>query len=128
MPLPPARDFQVDDLTDAIDELATGIYLVHRFGPSVFVDGEKVTTSSSDLNCTAVVFPAGGRQIMRLPEGQRAMQIIGIITATELLTAEAGHEPDQLRYNGEWYQVQQTDRWQQSGGFWAYVGQRVNPL
>lgn len=122
------QDFQVDDLSDAVDELATGVYLVHRPGVTTFTNGKRVAPAFVDFTIRALVAPTGGRALERLPEGLRTHETISIFTKTELRTANALGEADVVEYVGDRWQVQSVERWQQSGNFWVAMAQRASGL
>ena len=123
-----AEEFNVDDLSDVVDQLATGIYSVTRSGPTTFTKGRRDAPTTSTLEVRAVVYPVSGRTLDRLPEGLRTHEAISIVTKTELKTAETGGEPDKISVNGGLYQVQAVDRWQPSGNFYRVLATRVPTL
>lgn len=120
-----AEEFQVDDLSDVVDELATGIYVVTRPAPSVFINGRRQNPSSTVFEVRAAVFPASGRQLERLPEGLRTSEVLRVITKTELKTASSGGEPDRITVRGIDYQVHQVQSWQPSGKFFEALVTKV---
>jgi hypothetical protein len=129
VPVVPPQDFEVDDLSDAIEELATGVYQVNRStGATTYLDGVRVPPSTTASTILALVTPTSGRQLERLPEGLRSNETITIYTKTQLQTVAPTAEPDVVIYNGASYQVESVERWQQSGSFWVALAQRVKSL
>lgn len=120
-----AEDFQVDDLGDAVDALATGIYLVTRAGATTYTQGRPVAAASSSLEIRAMVYPVTGRTLDRLPEGLRTHETIAVVTRTELKSLQATKTPDLVTYKGAQYQVAMLEDWKASGGFWRAFCTRV---
>lgn len=120
------EEFDTDDLSDVIDELANGSFVVTRKGPTTYVGGHRQAPTSSTFEMIALITPASGRTLMRLPEGLRTIETLDIYTKTELFTARATGEPDLVTYNGQQYQVQEVDRWQPSGNFFRAIATKVS--
>lgn len=75
-------------------------------------------STSSTFTIAGVIAPASGRQIERLPEGQRDKETIAIYTPTELRTASAGGAPaDRITWGGRVYEVLSVKPWSEAGGF-----------
>jgi hypothetical protein len=68
-----------------------------------------------------------GKDLERLPEGQRSNGAVKIYTQAELNTADSpGQVPaDLLLYEGTRYEVATLDDWVTHGGFRKYIGTRV---
>lgn len=121
-----AEEFDVDDLTDVVNELATGLYAITRPGPTTYTNGRRNAPSSTTFEVRGVVYPISGRALDRLPEGLRTHEAIALVTQTELRTASATGEADLVTYAGTSYQVQAVDRWRPSGNFYRAVATRVS--
>lgn len=120
-----AQEFDVDDLSDVIESLATGDYTVTRFAATTFTQGRRNAPASSTFEVRAVVYPVSGRSLDRLPEGLRSHETIAVVTETELKSLELTKEPDLVTYQGAQYQVAVLERWKPSGNFYRAFCTRV---
>lgn len=120
-----AQEFEVDDLSDVIEALATGDYTVTRSAATTFSQGRRVAGASSTFEVRAVVYPVTGRALDRLPEGLRSHETIAVVTQTELRSLDATKEPDLVTYQGAQYQVAILERWKPSGNFHRALCTRV---
>lgn len=112
-------------VSSVITRFATGTYEVTR--PSgAYQAGRWVEGAPELLQVRAVVQPASGRDLQRLPEGQRTRETISIWCLVELRTATvpAGSGADRVRYGSGVYEVERVEWWQE-GGFWKALAQRV---
>lgn len=76
--------------------------------------------AAAPFTLAASVQPAGGRQVLRLPEGLRSTETIALWTSTELRGAlEEGATGDRLTWQGTVYEVQVVKPWRQAGYFEA---------
>jgi len=77
-----------------------------------YVSGRWVAGSSSTAPITASVQPAGPRDLLHLPEGDRTKGAVKIYTDAELSEGDesAGLVPDQITWNGEQWEVQKVWR------------------
>lgn len=105
------------DVSDAIDTLATGTYTVTRSAASTYSGGRKVAGSTSTLTVTGVMVPLTGRQLERLPEGQRSGELRAFYTKTSLQTAGEGVAADVISDDGRTWEVEDVDDWSDSGGY-----------
>jgi hypothetical protein len=121
-----AGETQVDDVSDVIDALATGIYTVSRPGQTTYLNGRRQPPTTTSFDIRAAVQPATGRQLDRLPEGLRTHEAIAIWTRTELRTENANGEPDVISVGGFDYQIDAVNRWQPSGGYFMALATRVS--
>lgn len=119
------QDFQVDDLSDAVDALATGEYLVTRPGTTTYVQGRPVEAASASFEIRAMIYPVTGRTLDRLPEGLRTHETIAVVTKTELKSLQTTKAPDLVTYQGAQYQVAMLESWKSSGNFWRAFCTRV---
>lgn len=113
------------DLSNSIALLATGTYPLTRGSAGSFVGGDYVPGATVAMTIEAVIVPASGRQLERLPEGQRTKDVIAIYSPTELRTASvAGAPADQVEWSGAQYQVQSVKAWNEAGGFFEALAVR----
>lgn len=114
------------DVSSAIAMLATGTYPVTRTAAGTYVGGSYVPGATVSLTVEAVVVPASGRQLERLPEGQRSKDTIAIYSPTELRTASVDGPPaDRLTWQGASYEVQSVKPWNEAGGFFEALAVRT---
>lgn len=125
----PPQEFQVDDLNDVVDELATGIYAVTRSVASTYVNGVyDGPASTSSFNIKGVVWPATGVALQRLAEGLRTHETKSLVTKDQLLVGTTTNEPDKVNIEGVDWQVQNVSRWAPNGNFFEALLQRVSEL
>lgn len=121
-----AQEFDVDDLSDVIESLATGDYTVTRFAATTTDGhGRRVAPASSTFEVRGVVYPVIGRSLDRLPEGLRSHETVALVTETELKSLELTSEPDLVTIQGAQYQVAVLERWKPSGNFYRAFCTRV---
>ena len=86
--------------------------------------GRVVPAPTAPLTVTASVQPITGADLLRLPEGLRARELIKVYTATPLQTLNdaAGTVADTLAWNGSTYQVAHVEAWQ---GHWKCTAAKV---
>jgi hypothetical protein len=130
------------NVAGSIASLATGTYTVTRTAAGDFgggfpislggglasnEDGRYRPGTSSTFTISASVQPARGRDLLRLPEGQRTREVIAIFTATALQTAAApgGATADAITFQGSQYEVQTVEYWFQAGGFYKALALKV---
>lgn len=116
------------DLSDAIAELATGSYEITRTAAGTWSEttGEYTPGATTTETIDAVVVPASGEQLQRLPEGLRSSSSIAVYTAVALKPAEANGAPgDRLTWGGQVFEVQVVKPWNEAGGFCEAVAVRI---
>lgn len=116
------------DVGDLIGSFMTGTYTVTRRGASTVVDGRAVPAVPSTLSIVASVQPATGRDLERLPEGQRSRETRVVFTPTQLLIATQGAGlSDIVAIDGSKWEVQQVARWDAPPGtdapYWRCIVQ-----
>jgi len=108
-------------LVDVLPRLATGTYQVTREGATTYDgDGRAVIAAGVTLQLSLVVQPAGAKELLRLPEGDRTGDLISVWSATELQLR------DVIAYDGSTWQVEAAGRWS-AGGFWECLARKVTP-
>lgn len=112
------------DLSDALIDLSTGTYTVHRRPPAQVVMGRAVPQPEELLQVEANVYPTNGRELQRLPEGMRTQEVRTMLSPVELKGQGAGQLPDLVDMDGDSWEVQNVKRWQ-LGGFWEVLLTKV---
>lgn len=116
----------VEDLSDVIFQLQSGTYTVTRSAPGVIgSDGRLVPGSQSTFSILASVQPMTGRDLLRLPEGQRTKENLKIWSQTQLFTSGAGQDPDTVAVDDADFQVQMCRRWGPNGNYWYAEASKV---
>ncbi len=83
--------------------------------------------AKEELSIDAVVQPARGQELQRLPEGRRTSETIKVYTTTKLLSAEVDtqNQPDVLVWQGREYQVETIDPWDEYGNYFKALALKV---
>lgn len=115
----------IADMADAIALLGTGTYTVKRRGPTVYVNGRRVVQAPTLLTVTGTLVPLTPLEVKRLPDGLRDSETQNLFTATKLVSAQDGSEPDGVVVDGRDYAVEKVTRWDAAGGF--FVALLVRP-
>lgn len=81
--------------------------------------GRATTPTVASTPGLASVQPASGRDLQRLPEGERSGEVLAVWTTLELRTADAatGVLADRLAFRGRVFEVVHVDAWQEAGGY-----------
>jgi hypothetical protein len=105
------------DVASLIQRLSTGSYTVtHRAAPTTDGHGRTVAGAATTETAVAAVYPASGRDLLRLPEGRRSTETRVVITTTALTTgAQGGVNADQVTLDGLLWEVQNCEPWQTPG-------------
>lgn len=115
----------LEDLSDAIELVSTGTYVVTRRGASGYSQGRATAPTTSTLRAKGSFQPMSGRELERLPEGMRSRELRVLYTATRLQGSGPGHEPDTLADGGETWEVQTVEPWVALGGYYRVVLAKV---
>ena len=85
--------------------------------------GVAQTSSTATLSIVAVIWPADGDDLQKLPEGRRSHETRNVITATKLLIGDedADNEADLLTVDGESWEVEHVDYWQGLGAVFCHA-------
>lgn len=122
----------LDNLAGVVDnfQIPGGVKLERRTS-SIDGDGNPVRGEPRRTQLQPVtVHPARGRDLLRLPEGDRTLETIVVFTREQLHTAREGvnEEADVLLYNsggGEnRYVVVSAEDWNAQSGHWRCMAQR----
>lgn len=117
---PDACSNMVGDLSDVIEMLASGCYVVTRKGVTARVNGRRSAPVTTTFEIIASVQPASGRDTDRLPEGLRSREAMTVYTKTELRPAqpEVGTEADRISIDGATFEVGAVRRWNRLANFY----------
>jgi hypothetical protein len=116
------------DLSETVLRFATGTYDVKRFGPTVRgADGKTDTQVPTTIPAVAVIQPATGEEMRRMPEGKRTDGLIRIHSVIELKTSGPAQEPDIITVKGVEYQVQHVDDRDSDGNYWRSFAAKAAP-
>lgn len=117
------------DLSDVITTLATETVSVARPAASSYnSDGILVVGgTASTFSAAAVVVPATGKDLQRLPEGFNTREVVALLTAAELRTASdvAGTRADVVTLTEGTYEVFHVENWKRSGNFYRSLAMKV---
>ena len=116
------------DAADVIASLDTGSYVVLRRSAAGYDDqGRAKPSSTTTLTIDASVQPASGRDLLRLPEGRRAVETRVVFTPTQLLLGGQGsaNEADLISMDGRTWEVQQSEGWPGAPGYCRAIVQVV---
>jgi hypothetical protein len=116
-------------MTSTIKRLsAYAQYTVYRY-PSAqsFTDGKRDAQTPTELTIYAMIQPASGRDLLRLPEGLRSGEVIAIWTETELRLENEAEQlrPDEVGYKGQSYQVESIENWSDAGNYYKALARRI---
>lgn len=109
------------DMSGVIESFITGTYTVVRPGASTYgADGRQETETPTTFSVDAVVQPATGPDLERLPQGYQ-----GGMTWTIWSTGELRLR-DIITVAGEDFQVASVDEWNVSGNYWRVLAVKVS--
>jgi hypothetical protein len=114
------------DMSGVVLDLMTGAYTVTRTTPATTgSDGRAVSGTPSTLGISASVQPLNGRDLLRLPEGMRTMELLKVYSPTQLFVQGAAQDPDTIAVDGIDYQVETAEQWGDSGNYWKMLVRKV---
>lgn len=88
-------------------------YKVQRRAAGIYQKGRAVAGKVTELEIIAVVQPASGRDLLRLPEARRATETRRIDTTTQLVVGGEGSptRADLIVIDGSSWEVQSVQAW-----------------
>ena len=112
---------------DTVTRLGTGRYAVTRPGVTTYVNGRPAQGMAATFSIDAHVQPASGRELLRLPEGERSGEHILIFTTILLRTTDAatGRSADRITYQNRTYEIEAVEDWNTIGGFYQSLGRKI---
>lgn len=87
-------------------------FTVKRTIPGAYVNGVYVEGSETTLTIHASVQPVSGQDMVSVPEGRRASDVVKVYTSSDLFAqgdAGSGQSPDRLVYLGKDYEIYTKD-------------------
>lgn len=101
---------------------------IERFGGGAYVDGRWVNEQPTLVALTANVQPAGGRQLMRLPEGERTRENITVwcTSAIRPTSRSEGKPGDIVLWNDKRFEVVTLNDWSANGDYWEALCSMVD--
>lgn len=90
-----------------------------------YTSGRWSAGASSTSTISASVQPAGPRDLMHLPEGDRTKAAVKLYTDSELSEGDesSGLVPDQITWNGEQWEIQKV--WRNALGIGHHKGMAI---
>lgn len=117
----------VFDLSGVVSTLASGSYTVTRGSPTTGgSDGRAVVATPSTFSVVASVQPLNGRDLLRLPEGERSTERVKVYANTQLFVSGAGQVADLITVAGIQYEVETAQAvLGADGNYWKMVCRSV---
>lgn len=106
---------------------------VTRYAASTYVNGRIQAGAASTFTAKMSIQPLNGRELLNLPEAQRAKQMAKAYTDVELRTVNevAKTKADRISDGTRVFEVQAVEAWQSSGNsiapHWKVLLAEVNP-
>lgn len=122
------------DMSDCVDLMSGDSVTRRRYGEQTIdpTQGLVIPGATTDLVFSAQVTPATGKDLQRLPEGQRTTRAIRVLTTTSLETATSDpsstssrRRADLVLYQGGQFEVQHVARWDAQGNFYDVIATEV---
>lgn len=115
------------NLSGVIGSLPSTILAVTRRGAGSYVKGRHTGGATEDLSIKAIVYPAGDRELRRLPEAMRTIETMGVVAGEILRTANEsdGTQADRFVHGGRTYEVRAIEAYGDIAGFWHALAQKV---
>lgn len=117
-----------ENLLDAIALAGSALYTVKPGAAATYVNG--IATRGAEpapVQVPACVVPITGKDLQRLPEGERTMERRAVFTGYPLRTSGPGRWADVVVIEGEDWQVENPEDWSALGGFVRAVVVKSNP-
>ena len=116
------------NLTGLIGSLPTTTVLLTRRGTGTYTKGVFSGGSTTTEQIRAIYWPAGPKEIDRLPDGIRTREAIGIASGKALLPADhaTNQQADIITIGGASYEVQALDNYVSQAGICKAIATRVN--
>jgi hypothetical protein len=112
-------------LSDVVRSNKTGAYRVTRRGATTFSKGYAQQAAAFAFNVDAVVAPLAGRELERLPEGERASDRRLFVCLVPLRVSGAEGASDVVAIGGEDFEVEDVEDWSPHGGFYKCIVRKV---
>lgn len=115
-----------DDASDCIDLASVPVTIIRHLR-SARVKGRSPDPVTKKILAETSIQPMTGKDLERLPEGMKTTGTKKIYSTVELMTVKTSEcrVPDRVLYKSETYQIEESDDWQDLGGYFKYVATRV---
>ena len=105
---------------------------VRRYEPGAYVEAKWVDGAFAEFETIMSIQPLNGKDLLNLPEAQRAKNLMKGYASVELKTVDeaAGRRADQVLYQGQWFAVQRVETWRDGNNnldHWKVTLAEVNP-
>ena len=104
----------------------TGTYDVHRRGPPTMLHGRATPATPTVLNIEGMLAPLGGREVIRIPEGERSTERRIFLCEVKLRSSGPDGPADVLWVDDEGWEVERIEDWMQLGGFFKAILVKVD--
>lgn len=106
--------------------LTASLY-IERFSGGTWADGRWVEEQPTLVAVTANVQPAGGRQKMALPEGDREKDAITVWSNSAIRPVQRaeGKPGDNVLWNSETWETVSLNDWSANGNYWEITCVKV---
>lgn len=111
-------------LVDVIADFKTGVYEVTRKAATTYVRGIATEGATTTFQAEAMVAPLTGRELVRLPEGERANERRLFLTPVELRVSTDAGASDRVSIGGESWEVEDVEDWRELAGFYRCTVRR----
>lgn len=101
-------------------------HTVKRPAETTYVNGRAVTGVVTTLEVKAHFQPMTGRELQRLPEGERSKEMRVGWTAEPLRSSGEEGQSDVVEIEGDDWEVSRVEDWSESGGFYRLYVTRVS--
>lgn len=114
-------------VSDAIASLGAQTYTITRPTPGTITGGVYQAGPPASFTIMAQVHPLGPRELMRLPELERARARVRIYTTTRLqvLTGPGGSLSDQIAFDGDAYEIEGVEDFAIEGGYYKAIARKM---
>lgn len=116
------------DLSGVLTSFKTGTYSVTRSSAAgTYTAGRLVAPATSVISVDACVQPIDGRDLQKLPEGERVREPKTIYSVDELKTrgSNGGNAADVITIDGDLYEVIKVQRWAELGNYWKSIALKL---
>lgn len=111
---------------ELVDEFATGTYQVTREAVGTHVQGAYVKGAQSTFTIKALIIPAAGQELLKLPEGERSKETFRVLSVSELKSDQDVGDPDRIDLPRGTFEVKVIEDFTAAAGFYRYLVQRVD--
>ena len=116
------------DLSGIVASMPNQAITITRTAGGTWTKGLYSGGAATTLTGNAIVYPAGNRDLLLLPEGLRTRETIVVIWDAELRTANeaTGTQADRIAYDSKTWEVQAVQAWLANAGFCQALATKVD--